>query len=548
MTSLRDLLVLVLFAASIAWANAAGPFAGLTGALGEDDCASCHGNSTGAGTVRIQVVPQSSSYTPSQTIRLRVTIEDPSAIRWGFQLTARSAANPSLAAGRLVSVDGQTQVETVGRLDYISQTTVGTQRNTRTSASWEFNWAAPSAGTNRVTFFVAGLAANGNGSDTGDRVYLSSFTLAEGFSGDGLEFVPVNPCRVLDTRNDLVLSSLSTREVPVPNSGCGVPQDAAAYSLNVTVVPRGSLGYLTAWPTGQPRPVVSTLNSLDGRIKANAAIVPAGASGSISIFVTDATEVILDINGYFVPPHSASMGFVATSPCRLLDTRPSNGLLALERRSIQVRNSPCVSADAAVYVLNATVIPAKTLGYLTLWPSGLPRPTVSTLNATTGTIVANAAIVPASATGSIDVFATDTTHLVFDIVGYFVPPGRLGLRFHTVTPCRVLDTRNPNGPLGGPALSAAVAREFPVPTSACGVPSEAAAYSLNATVWPSGPMGYLTLWPAGENMPLASTLNAFDGALTSNAAILRAGSGTGAIRAFGLSETHFLVDINGYFK
>jgi hypothetical protein len=69
----------------------------------------------------------------------------------------------------------------------------------------------------------------------------------------------------------------------------------------VTVVPPASLLYLTAWPQGQTQPVVSTLNSPTGAILANAAIVPAGAAGpgGVSIFVSDATNVILDINAYF---------------------------------------------------------------------------------------------------------------------------------------------------------------------------------------------------------------------------------------------------------
>jgi hypothetical protein len=69
----------------------------------------------------------------------------------------------------------------------------------------------------------------------------------------------------------------------------------------VTVVPDGRLSFLTAWPTGARRPLVSTLNSFDGAVVANAAIVPAGTSGEISIYVTDRTQVILDINGYFAP-------------------------------------------------------------------------------------------------------------------------------------------------------------------------------------------------------------------------------------------------------
>ena len=61
-------------------------------------------------------------------------------------------------------------------------------------------------------------------------------------------------------------------------------------------------------------------------------------------------------------------------------------------------------------------------------------------------------------------------------------------------------------------------------------------------------MGYLTLWPAGVDQPLASTLNALDGALTSNSVILRAGTPNGAIRAFALQSTHMFLDIDGYFS
>jgi hypothetical protein len=67
------------------------------------------------------------------------------------------------------------------------------------------------------------------------------------------------------------------------------------------VVPDGLLSYLTAWPTGSAQPFVSTLNSFDGSVVANAAIVPAGTDGAISVYVTDRTHVIIDINGYFAP-------------------------------------------------------------------------------------------------------------------------------------------------------------------------------------------------------------------------------------------------------
>ena len=122
-----------------------------------------------------------------------------------------------------------------------------------------------------------------------------------------LNFYPVAPCRVADTRDGVgplggpKMGDAEARSFPIPSSGCGIPATAAAYSLNITVVPDGMLQYLTAWPTGAGQPFASTLNSWDGAVVANAAIVPAGTEGAISVFVANRTQVILDINGYFAP-------------------------------------------------------------------------------------------------------------------------------------------------------------------------------------------------------------------------------------------------------
>jgi hypothetical protein len=97
-----------------------------------------------------------------------------------------------------------------------------------------------------------------------------------------------------------VMAGGSSRSFPVPSGGCGIPSTAAAYVLNVTAVPaNGYLGYLTTWPTGQAKPLASTLNSWTGTVMPNMVVVPAGVSGAISIYVTDATDVFFDINGYF---------------------------------------------------------------------------------------------------------------------------------------------------------------------------------------------------------------------------------------------------------
>jgi hypothetical protein len=91
-----------------------------------------------------------------------------------------------------------------------------------------------------------------------------------------------------------------TRTFPLASGPCGLPAAAKAYSLNATVVPWTTLGFLTLWSSGGSIPVVSTLNSFDGYAVANAAIVPT-SNGSVNAFATDLTVLILDVNGYFAP-------------------------------------------------------------------------------------------------------------------------------------------------------------------------------------------------------------------------------------------------------
>ena len=80
----------------------------------------------------------------------------------------------------------------------------------------------------------------------------------------------------------------------------------------------------------------------------------------------------------------------------------------------------------------------------------------------------------------------------------------------------------------------------------CGPPSTAQAYVFNATVVPVGPLGYLALWPDGEMQPVVSTLNAVDGAITNNMAIVPTNNGT--IDAYaGNGLTQLLLDLSSYF-
>src|SRR5579863_4044356 len=376
-------------------------------------------------------------------------------------------------------------------------------------------------------------------------------TIVSGSSSQpALRFIPITSCRIADTRNtpDGPFSGPSiaggtSRDFVIPSSACGIPSSAAAYSLNVAVVPQGPLGYLTLWPTGQPRPGVATLNS-DGRVKSNAAIVAAGANGAVSAFATDTTDLVLDINGYFVSATDTSaLQFYPLTPCRVAYTRNANALLGGpfmpggQGRAFPILSSSCgVPSGAQAYSLNLTAVPRGPLGFLTAWPTGQPQPFVATLNAPTGTITANAAIVAAGTGGQIDVFATNDTDLVIDMNGYFAAPGAGGLSLFNLSPCRVLDTRNPSGtpPFDGQ-------KDVNVTASGCGTPSAAQAYVFNATVVPAGQLGYLALWPQGDAQPLVATLNAADGAITGNMAIVP--TNNGSISAWATNPTYLVLDI-----
>jgi Chaperone of endosialidase len=124
-----------------------------------------------------------------------------------------------------------------------------------------------------------------------------------------LPLTAINPCRIVDTRlangpfGGPALVANATRTFAIPSGPCpGIPSDAGAYSLNFTVI--GGPGvftnaFLTAWPTGDSQPTVSTLNFNANQLESNAAVVPAGTSGAINVFVNAPGHLVIDINGYY---------------------------------------------------------------------------------------------------------------------------------------------------------------------------------------------------------------------------------------------------------
>jgi hypothetical protein len=132
-------------------------------------------------------------------------------------------------------------------------------------------------------------------------------------------FIPVTPCRVVDTREATgifggpMLAAGSTRTFPITHGACNIPNTAVDFSFVLTVVPPGSLPWVTVFPSGQPMPTTSSINSYNGLTLANSVLVPAGSNGSIDVYAREATHIILDVNGYFVAQATPTCTCTSTS-------------------------------------------------------------------------------------------------------------------------------------------------------------------------------------------------------------------------------------------
>jgi hypothetical protein len=132
---------------------------------------------------------------------------------------------------------------------------------------------------------------------------------AEALSMSPLPFIGIPPCRIADTRQ---LGFPAGYGLPALTAGvprnftltgrCGIPSLAAAVSLNVTVTNTQGSGFILIFPQGDPQPDVSTLNYVAGQTIANAAVVPLGTAGGITVIAgVSGTDLILDTNGYYAP-------------------------------------------------------------------------------------------------------------------------------------------------------------------------------------------------------------------------------------------------------
>ena len=370
-------------------------------------------------------------------------------------------------------------------------------------------------------------------------------------------FHPLAPVRILDSRDGTGGSSSawgpwSTRTVAVAGAG-GVPAGAKAVVLNVTVTDTTAPSYLTVWPTGQPQPTASNLNWPAGDTRPNLVVAKIGAGGTISIFnLLGTTNVIADVQGWFDDGSDpAADTLVAVSPTRVLDSRDGTGGYstpwgAHAQRDLAIAGVATVPADADAVLLNVTVTDTSAPSYLTVWPGGEPQPTASNLNWPAGDTRPNLVVAKIGAGGTVSIFNHEgSAQVVADVVGYFRAP--LAAEHFTAIAPRGSSTRatareaGPRPGARGPFAALSVA-------GIAGVPPDAKAVMVNVTITNPTAASYLTAWPSGQALPLASNLNFAAGSTVPNLAFVPLGS-DGRIAIFNLlGSVDVIVDVVGYTR
>lgn len=312
-------------------------------------------------------------------------------------------------------------------------TTVYPTGTTRPNAS-NLNFVA---GTTVANAVVAKLSATGS---------LTVFNMSpadvildvSGWLPADADYTSLNPARLTDTRpNRKTIDNLETgkgsyagsRAVKVTGRG-GVPSTGVgSVVLNVTSTRAVTSGYTTAYPTGEARPTTSNVNFVKNRDKASLVIAKVGSDGTIQMFNSARTDLVVDVMGWF-PAESDFTGF---KPARLVDTRSGRTTIDGQDlaggafsgpRTYQVAGRDAVPTRSSAVILNVTVTEPINSGYTTVFSDGDTRPLASNLNYDKGQTTANLVVAKVGLGGRITIYNSTGSHLVVDVFGWlpgFVP-------------------------------------------------------------------------------------------------------------------------------
>ncbi len=296
----------------------------------------------------------------------------------------------------------------------------------------------------------------------------------------------------------------------------GVPDDAVAASLTITAVQPRQGGFVTAYACGTERPTVANLNHRAAENVASLAVVPIGPDGTVCLYQSAASHLVVDLNGVF----TAASGFVPLTPQRAVDTRGGAAPLPDTVISAHLGQLDGVPSAPFLAVVNLTGIASRDGVARVFTCSNFVPPTPSRPIEglrTQGVSV----IVPTDANGDVCLHATGGVHLVLDLLAAFPVSDALQPTFTH----RVVDTRTAGG-----ALAPLVDREV----IAAG---DGSAMVTLTAVDPQG-IGYVTARPCGTDAG-TSVLNVVPNHQQSGSAIVSLATGL-CVRSS--VSTHVLVD------
>lgn len=233
--------------------------------------------------------------------------------------------------------------------------------------------------------------------------YTSSSALAASL-GEGSQFQPLAPRRIFDSR---AYQPLHPHEVLKLDVDWFHPEYNAAVTgvvVNITATAPDQPGHLTAWDGVGKVPATSTLNFAARETVPNLAVVRVskGANGVPMIAIANSSganvHVLVDLVGLYEQSGGTGLRYRGVSPRRIVDTRTGLGGVspALPPQGTRSFTTPSttITEDTVAIIGNLTAVRPTASTYLTAWQAGTSRPDTSTLNADTGTTVANAVIAP----------------------------------------------------------------------------------------------------------------------------------------------------------
>ena len=352
----------------------------------------------------------------------------------------------------------------------------------------------------------------------------------------GLGFVALAPVRVLDTRDSGVMPSAgSVTELSLAGL-FGVPSDAVAVALNVTVDQPAAAGFVTVYPCGTVAPTASNVNYAAGETTSNAVTAYLGDVGKICIFTMSPAHLVIDVNGAY--NQTSRVGLVpGLFPTRLFDSRDTDAMVAAGTvHQLAVVGSAGVPEDATAVVLNVTVDQPSTDGFVTVYPCGTGTPVASNVNFVAGETTSNSVVV-STGTGTVCIFTMSTTHVIVDVTAAYSPTANSYMMPSDIA--RLVDTRETVAAVEtGSVTEIVVAGQGNL---------DAAAVVLNIAVDQPTAAGFLTIYPCGIETPSTSNLTFIVGQTTSNAVTVAVGT-EGKVCVYSTTGTHLIIDANASFS